>query len=94
MITILLEGRIARFIEDERLQYRKVFVRIHNIEWQHYENLAQAARSWFRRIYYTSESKIKSMSRFYRKPMLFLLSESDRLYYKEINPKHFFECRI
>jgi hypothetical protein len=56
---ILLEGIHCTWIlNDERFNNRKLFVRLHNIEYRYYEQLAAHERSPLKKLYYSHESKL------------------------------------
>ena len=56
---VLLEGiHCTYFLQHGDLQDRRVFVRLHNVEYQYYRQLADATNSWKKRIYYLWESRL------------------------------------
>ncbi len=87
---ILFEGmHTAAPIWRKRLRARQKIVRMHNVEWQYYEGLAEAtpATNVFKKIYYFSES-IK-LQRIEPKVVLhadeiITLSLNDAVYYREM----------
>jgi len=55
---ILFEGLHCCFhLNDTRLANRVKLVRMHNIEHDYYENLANVERSFFKRLYYRAEAR-------------------------------------
>lgn len=86
---ILMEGHhCAGLLSDQRLNDRKKFVRIHNMEWKYYNELSNSDTSFWRKLYFKSESK--KLKRFETvlasADGLFSLSNPELEYYKEINP--------
>ena len=54
---ILFEGmHTAAFVWHKRLRGRQKIVRMHNVEWQYYENLAQLTDPGLKKLYYFVES--------------------------------------
>ena len=54
---ILMEGIHSTYLlNDERFSNRKKYVRLHNVEYQYYDQLSQSATSLFRKLYYNWES--------------------------------------
>jgi len=53
---ILLEGiHCTYYLYKNKLSGRKVFVRLHNVEFEYYRQLVKSATSFFRRIYFLVE---------------------------------------
>ncbi|HPH23207.1 MAG TPA: glycosyltransferase family 4 protein [Chitinophagaceae bacterium] len=56
---IFMEGVHSTYLlNDERFKQRKKFVRIHNVEYDYYNHLAQTASSFVKKMYYLRESKL------------------------------------
>lgn len=54
---ILLEGiHCTYFLNIGRLNHRKVIVRLHNVEYNYYRQLAKQSRSFIRKFYYLREA--------------------------------------
>lgn len=87
---ILMEGHhCSALLLDRRFKDRKLFVRIHNIESNYYEELAKVEQNKIKRLYFRFESsKLKRYDRFLPKATaLFCLSEQDSAYYKKMHPE-------
>lgn len=55
---ILFEGlHDCYYLTDKRLKNRLKIVRLHNIEWQYYRELAKAETHFFKRIYFLEEAR-------------------------------------
>jgi hypothetical protein len=83
---ILVEGiHCSYLLNDKRFAGRKIFLRIHNVEYLYYRHLYHAANSWFRRIYYLHESIVlkKYERRIATRAALIAVTEKDAAYYKE-----------
>lgn len=56
---ILMEGiHCTSPVLDERFKGRKLFVRLHNVEYQYYRDLSKSTKSLFRKLYYWNESRL------------------------------------
>jgi glycosyltransferase involved in cell wall biosynthesis len=56
---IFMEGVHSTYLlNDKRFKQRKKFVRIHNVEYDYYNHLAQTASSFVKKMYYLRESKL------------------------------------
>lgn len=56
---IFMEGVHSTYLlNDERFKSRRKFVRVHNVEYNYYEHLAQNATSFFKKLYYQRESRL------------------------------------
>jgi glycosyltransferase involved in cell wall biosynthesis len=54
-----MEGVHSTYLlNDKRFKQRKKFVRIHNVEYDYYNHLAQTASSFVKKMYYLRESKL------------------------------------
>ncbi|HEY0678195.1 MAG TPA: glycosyltransferase [Chitinophagaceae bacterium] len=77
---ILLEGiHCTSILNDDRFNGRKIFVRLHNVEHEYYEQLARSERSPVKKIYYTHESRLlkKYESQIAGKAIFLTVSEKD-----------------
>lgn len=56
---ILLEGiHCTYFLQIDKLKNRKVFVRLHNVEYKYYEQLAKYETNFARKAYFKMESRL------------------------------------
>lgn len=56
---VLLEGiHCTYFLKNGSLTNRNVFVRLHNVEYQYYRQLAETTGSWLKKLYFLRESKL------------------------------------
>lgn len=86
---IWLEGiHCCGLLEDEELQKRAVFVRLHNIEQDYYSSLAKQSSGW-KRTFFMLESKklVKYEPILKRASRLFAIQDKDVIHYKNIHPK-------
>jgi glycosyltransferase involved in cell wall biosynthesis len=77
---ILLEGiHCTYFLHQGKLDHRKVFIRLHNVEYEYYHHLYATTPSLFRKAYYFNESRL--LKRYERaianKAMILAVSEED-----------------
>lgn len=81
---VLLEGQHCTFWIDELIKkHRKVAVRMHNIEWQYYRDLAQDAKTTSERLFFRLESrKLKKHELKLKDIPLLCISKSDLEYYQ------------
>lgn len=87
---VLFEGQhTTHWLGHPALYGRKKMVRIHNIEWQYYAQLAEKTKSALKRIYYRSESrKLKAQEpALGNADVLACISHTDVEYYKNIHRK-------
>ena len=83
---ILLEGiHCTYFLYTEELKKRKVFVRLHNVEFEYYKELSKASGNIFKRNYYRIESFLlkKYESKIARRCMFIAVSEKDKETYQQ-----------
>jgi hypothetical protein len=83
---ILLEGIHCTWpLNDERFAGRKIFVRLHNVEYEYYDQLIKTERSPIRRMYYVNESKLlkKYEAQIVGKAMFLAVAEKDAATYRE-----------
>ncbi len=84
---ILFEGlHTCGFINHNALRNRKKFVRMHNIEWQYYENLATSETNIFKKLFFTVESL--RLKRFEKEILpvvqkVFFIAPSDAQYFND-----------
>ena len=83
---ILLEGQHSTFWINELMKNkRKVAVRMHNIEWQYYRDLAKGAKTTSERLFFSMEArKLRKHENQLKKVPLLSISESDREYYQNL----------
>ena len=56
---VLLEGiHSTYFLFTGQLKHKKVFVRLHNVEFEYYRQLAKNEKSFFKRLYFNIESRL------------------------------------
>lgn len=56
---VLLEGiHCTYFLHSDQLKGRKVFLRLHNVEWAYYRHLAKSGASLLKTCYYLHESRL------------------------------------
>lgn len=83
---VLLEGiHCTYFLFSEQLKSKKVFVRLHNVEFEYYHQLAQNENSFFKKLYYKTESRLlkKYEKSITDKAMLFAITQKDVEIYKK-----------
>jgi hypothetical protein len=83
---VLAEGiHCSYLLNDERFAGRKIFLRIHNVEYLYYRQLFVTATSIWKKIYYLRESIIlkKYERQVADKASLIAVSRKDALFYKE-----------
>lgn len=83
---VLLEGQHCAFGVEELIKKRKqVAVRMHNIEWQYYRDLAKGAKTTSERLFFGLESrKLRKHESKLKKVPLLCISESDQNYYRQL----------
>lgn len=85
---ILMEGvHCSYFLYGGELDASRCWVRLHNVEWEYYANLAKYAQSFFRRFYFKQEAGLlknyeKELA---KKGKFFSLSQYDYNIYTKIN---------
>jgi Glycosyl transferases group 1 len=83
---ILLEGVHCSFLlTDERFSKRRIFLRLHNIEYKYYRQLYRTERNLFKKIYYLHESWLlkRYEKKIADKAFVIAVSEQDCLYYRK-----------
>jgi hypothetical protein len=83
---ILLEGQHSTFWAHELAKNkRKIAIRMHNIEWHYYRDLAKGAKTTSERLFFKLESrKLKKQESRLKSISLLCISESDQKYYQEL----------
>lgn len=83
---VILEGQHCTFGVDELIKKQKqVAVRMHNIEWQYYRDLAKGAKTTSERLFFGLESrKLRKHESKLKKVPLLCISESDQNYYRHL----------
>ncbi|MBP6432497.1 MAG: glycosyltransferase [Ferruginibacter sp.] len=88
---ILLEGiHCTYYLFKNQLQNRKVFVRLHNVEFEYYKHLAKNENNIFKRLYFLLESKLlkKYEASLANKATFLAVNENDcNLYQQQFNAK-------
>lgn len=86
---ILFEGiHTCEFLGHPRLAQKKQWVRMHNQEVSYYSQLAKQTTSWWKKMYYLTESNRirKYESTLSKASGLLTISPDDTTYFKTINP--------
>lgn len=83
---ILLEGQHTTFWITELLKSdRKVAIRMHNIEWQYYRDLAKDAKTTSERLFFSMEArKLRKHENQLKKVPLLCISKSDKDHYNNL----------
>lgn len=83
---ILLEGQHNTFWSGELLKHQHKFaIRMHNVEWQYYDDLAKSAKTYSERLFFGMEArKLKKQELALKKIPVLCISESDRQYYHQL----------
>jgi len=82
---ILMEGvHCTYLVFDERFKQRKLYVRLHNVEYQYYKDLSKSTKSIFRKLYYWNESRLlrKYESDLAKKVQFWGVTEKDNEVYR------------
>lgn len=82
---VLLEGQHTSYWANELVKHnRPVAIRMHNVEWQYYRDLAKSAKTSSERLFFTLEArKLKKQERSLRNIPVLCISENDRNYYEK-----------
>ncbi len=83
---ILLEGiHCTYFLQKNKLMNRKIFVRLHNVEYKYYQQLAKYETNIIRRAYFNMESRLleKYEARLASKASFWAVSREDALFYQQ-----------
>ncbi|MGN6604140.1 MAG: glycosyltransferase [Ginsengibacter sp.] len=84
---VLLEGiHCTYYLYNDHLKNRKVFVRLHNVEFEYYHQLCLSTKNIFKKFYYSIESRIlkKYEGSIAAKAKLLGISEKDKEVYQNI----------
>ena len=84
---VLLEGiHCTYFLHTGELKNKRVFVRLHNVEYQYYKELAKASKNIFRELYFRHESNLlKKYEREIANSAIFItVSKDDKDTYEQI----------
>ena len=84
---ILLEGiHCTYYLYHGELINRKVLVRLHNVEYEYYHQLARSSNNFYKKIYFTLESRLlkKYENIIAKKAKLIAVNEKDRETYKKV----------
>lgn len=83
---VLLEGQHCTFWVQELINNnRKTAIRMHNIEWQYYRDLAATAKTTSERLFFNLEArKLKKQELKLKKIPLLCISKSDQEYYRNL----------
>lgn len=85
--SVLLEGiHCTYYLYNNQLQNRKVIVRLHNVEYEYYQQLAHSTKNIFKKIWFAIESKsLKKYEGLIANKALFLsVNEKDTITYQKI----------
>lgn len=83
---VLLEGiHCTYFLFTNQLKNRKVFVRLHNVEFEYYHQLAKNETSVFKKLYFKNESRLLKNyeNAITDKAILLAITQKDAKAYKE-----------
>ena len=90
--AIVLESEyVAAFLKNPAARHAKLILRLHNEQVGYFRDLAEGAKSWFKKLYYYSESlKFRFFSpRVIRKcELLWFISDSERQKHVGNHPQH------
>lgn len=84
---LLLEGiHCTYYLYHGELSNRKVLVRLHNVEYEYYRQLAKSANNFYKKIYFNLESSLlkKYERSIAAKATLLVLNEKDKHTYQKI----------
>lgn len=83
---VLLEGQHCTFRIDELIKHhKKTAVRMHNIEWEYYRDLAKDAKTTSERLFFGLESrKLRKHENQLKKVPLLCISEKDTEHYQKL----------
>ncbi len=83
---VLLEGQHCTFWVHELIRNnKKVAVRMHNIEWQYYRDLAHHAKTTSERLFFSLEArKLRKHESQLKQVPLLCISKSDQEYYRDL----------
>lgn len=84
---VLLEGiHCTYYLYHGELNSRKVLVRLHNVEFEYYRQLAKSTNNFYKKIYYSLESRLlKKYERIIaQKAKLLAVNEKDKKSYRKV----------
>jgi glycosyltransferase involved in cell wall biosynthesis len=84
---VLLEGiHCTYYLYHGELNSRKVLLRLHNVEFEYYKQLARSTTNFYKKIYYTLESRLlkKYETIIARKAKLISVNEKDKATYQKV----------
>ena len=84
---VLLEGiHCTYYLYHGELNNRKVLVRLHNVEYEYYNQLAKSTNNFCKKVYYKLESRLlkKYENIIARKGKLIAVNEKDKLIYQKV----------
>ena len=84
---VLLEGiHCTYYLYHGELSNRRVLVRLHNVEYEYYRQLAKSSRNFYKKIYFNLESRLLKLyeRRIAGKSKLLALNEEDKRTYQRI----------
>jgi glycosyltransferase involved in cell wall biosynthesis len=84
---VLLEGiHCTYYLYHGELCNRKVLVRLHNVEYEYYSQLAKSSRNFYKKIYFNLESRLlkKYERKIAAKSKLLALNEKDKRAYQHV----------
>lgn len=83
---ILMEGiHCTALLADARFRQRNILVRLHNVEYEYYRQLANMERNWLRRLYLRHESRLleKYEASIAKRALFVTVSEKDAATYRQ-----------
>ena len=83
---ILMEGiHCSYYLQQNLFRGRQFFLRLHNVEYKYYEQLAKHETNFFKKLYYTHEAKLlkKYEKEIANKVSIWTVSTEDVILYKE-----------
>lgn len=83
---ILMEGiHCSYLLKDPRFENRKTFLRLHNVEYRYYQQLAKTTPGLFKKIYFKRESRLlnKYEESIANKTTIITVSEQDAAVYRK-----------
>src|SRR5262249_11820958 len=82
---IVMEGiHCTGLLNNKHFRDREVFVRLHNVEYQYYDQLSKVERSPFKKWFYKRESRLlkKYEARIAKKALFMTVSNTDAIIYR------------
>jgi len=84
---VLLEGiHCTYYLYNGELSKRKVLVRLHNVEYQYYRQLAGSTNNFYKKVYYSLESRLlkKYEKRISKQGKFIAVNKKDQLTYQKV----------